>query len=138
MKRVFIFLCFLVLATARPAFALDPSAASSNASVAASQTIAVVVSGSASVLAAGSILTVMAVEKTGEAVVLILKGASETATVSVRIGTDLSGQASVALGTTVSIVAESTGQALVASGKIIGFIPNAVGQSLIHHSRITQ
>ena len=87
-------------------------------------------------LAAGSVLTVQAIEKAGESVVLVLKSASDATTVSIRVAADLSGNASVAVGTAVSVVAESTGQALVVSGKIIAFIPNEIGKSLIHHSRV--
>lgn len=117
-----------------PTFAQDPSRASANASAAASRAVGVVVAGTASVLAVGSVLTVQAIEKAGESVVLVLKGASDAATVSIRVAADLSGNASVAVGTAVSVVAESTGHLLVASGKIIAFIPNEIGKSLIHHS----
>lgn len=119
-----------------PTFAQDPSRASVNASAAASRAVGVVVAGTASVLVVGSLLTVEAVEKLGDSVVVVLKSASEAATVSVRVAADLSGNASVAVGTAVSVVAESTGQALVVSGKIIAFIPNEIGKSLIHHSRV--
>lgn len=117
-------------------FAQDPSRGSANASAAASQAVGVVVGGTASVMVVGSILTVQAIEKMGESVVLVLKSASDAATVSVRVAADLSGNASVAVGTAVSVVAESTGHALVASGKVIAFIPNEIGKSLIHHSRV--
>lgn len=119
-----------------PSFAQDASRASSNASAAASRAVGVVVGGTASVLVAGSALTVHAVERMGESVVLVLKNASEATTVSVKMAADLSGNASVAVGTAVSVVAESTGKALVASGKVIAFIPNEIGKSLIHHSRV--
>ena len=129
-----VLLAFIILLSG-PAFAQDPSRASADASATASRAVGVVVSGTASVLAVGSVLTVQAIEKAGESVVLVLKNASEAATVSVKVAANLSGNASVAVGSAVSVVAESTGQALVASGKIIAFIPNEVGKSLIHHSR---
>jgi hypothetical protein len=127
-------LAFAILISG-PTFAQDPSRASADASASASRAVGVVVSGTASVLAVGSVLTVQAIEKAGESVVLVLKNTSEAATVSVKVAANLSGNASVAVGSAVSVVAESTGQALVASGKIIAFIPNEVGKSLIHHSR---
>ena len=117
-------------------FAQDPSRASADSSVYASRAVGVVVAGSASVLAAGSVLTVHAIEKMGESVVLVLNNASEAATVSVKVAAELSGNASIAVGTAVSVVAESTGHALVASGTIIAFIPNEIGKSLVHHSRV--
>jgi len=136
MKLKSVVLLSAALLIAAPSFAQDASRASGNASAAASRAVGVVVAGTASVMAVGSVLTVQAIEKMGDSVVLELKNASEAATVSVKVAADLSGNASVAVGTAVSVVAESTGKALVASGKIIAFIPNEVGKSLIHHSRV--
>lgn len=136
MKFKSVVLLSAALLVAAPAFAQDASRASGNASAAASRAVGVVVAGTASVMAVGSMLTVQAIEKMGDSVVLVLKNASDAATVSVKVAADLSGHASVAVGTAVSVVAESTGKALVASGKIIAFIPNEVGKSLIHHSRV--
>ncbi|MDT3737319.1 MAG: hypothetical protein ROZ00_13910 [Denitratisoma sp.] len=136
MKLKSVVLLSAALLFSAPTFAQDASRASGNASAAASRAVGVVVAGTASVMAVGSMLTVQSIEKIGDAVVLVLKNASEAATVSVKVAADLSGNASVAVGTAVSVVAESTGKALVASGKIIAFIPNEVGKSLIHHSRV--
>jgi hypothetical protein len=136
MKPKSIVLLAASLLISGPTFAQDPSRASANASAAASAAVGVVVAGTASALAAGSILTVKAVEKMGDSVVVVLKGASDAGTFSVKVAGNASGAASVAVGTAVSVVAESTGHALVASGKIIAFIPNEVGKSLIHHSRV--
>ena len=44
--------------------------------------------------------------------------------------------ASVAVGTSVRVVAESTGYAVIASGKLLAFIPNALGEALLHHSEV--
>ncbi|WP_395669861.1 hypothetical protein [Rhodoferax sp.] len=44
--------------------------------------------------------------------------------------------ASVAVGTSVRVVAESTGYAVIASGKLLAFIPNAIGEALLHHSEV--
>lgn len=134
MKSVVLLSAALLISA--PGFAQDASRASGNASAAASRAVGVVVAGTASVMAVGSMLTVQAIEKMGDSVVLVLKNASEAATVSVKVAADFSGNASVAVGSAVSVVAESTGKALVASGKIIAFIPNEVGKSLIHHSRV--
>lgn len=136
MKLKSVVLLSAALLLSVPSFAQDASRASANASAAASRAVGVVVGGTASVLAVGSVLTVQAIEKLGESVVLVLKSASEATTVSVKVAADLSGNASVAVGTSITVVAESTGNALVASGKIIAFIPNEIGKSLIHHSRV--
>jgi hypothetical protein len=44
--------------------------------------------------------------------------------------------ASVAVGTSVRVVAESTGYAVIASGQLLAFIPNAIGQMLMHQSQV--
>ena len=44
--------------------------------------------------------------------------------------------ASVTVGTSVRLVAESTGYAVIASGKLLVFIPNAIGQALLHQSQV--
>ncbi len=44
--------------------------------------------------------------------------------------------ASVAVGTSVRVVAESTGYAVIASGQLLAFIPNAIGQALLHQSQV--
>jgi len=136
MKLKSVVLLSAALLISAPGFAQNASRASGNASAAASRAVGVVVAGTASAMAVGSVLTVQAIEKMGDSVVLVLKNASEAATVSVKVAADLSGHASVAVGTAVSVVAESAGKALVVSGKIVAFIPNEVGKSLIHHSRV--
>jgi hypothetical protein len=44
--------------------------------------------------------------------------------------------ASVAVGTSVRVVAEATGYAVIASGQLLAFIPNAIGQMLMHQSQV--
>lgn len=136
MKQARIALIVVALVFANGAHAQDGSRASANASAGVSDAVGVVVGGTASVLVAGSVLTVQAIEKVGESMVLVLKGASEATTVSVKLAGNISGQASLAVGTAISVVAESTGHALVVSGKVIAFIPNEIGKSLVHHSKV--
>jgi hypothetical protein len=44
--------------------------------------------------------------------------------------------ASVAVVTSVRVVAEATGYAVIASGQLLAFIPNAIGQMLMHQSQV--
>jgi len=98
----------------------------------------VVLIGSMSMLAAsGEVVVtsvVTSVETVDDGIVVVLKGASDAASASIK----LSGQAargfSVATGNVVSVIAVSTGHALVLSEKIIAYIPNEIGKSLLHHS----
>ena len=80
-------------------------------------------------------LTVSALEAAGESVVVVMRGASEATTVSVRTSATAVGAASVVVGSAVQVVAESAGNALYVSGKLIAFIPNEISRALIHQSR---
>ncbi len=132
-----------VFLLAPPAYAQSDA---SRASVRASQGLSVatgsVVAGSVSLIAAGSVLTLNAVEKSGESVVLVIKGigtgVSEAATVSVKVAASAVGNASLAAGSAIKVVAEASGHALYLSGKLIAFIPNELGKSLVHHSPVNQ
>lgn len=135
MKHLSLILFFSAALIAQPTMAQDASKASANASANVSKAGGSVVGGSALLLAGGSILTVYGIQKTGDSVVLVLKKGSEVATVSVQVSAELSGKASVGIGSTIQVIAEASGYALMASGKLLAFIPNEVGQSLIHHSK---
>ena len=79
-------------------------------------------------------LTVVAVQTVGESVVIVMRGASEAVTVSVRTSAKLAQEASVAAGSAVRVVAESVGHALYVGARLIAFVPNEIGRSLIHHA----
>lgn len=133
----------LCLGFAAPAPALsEVSQASANASESLSRATGSVVVGTASLLYVGSMLVIEGVEKSGESVVIVLKGVaqgvSEATTVSVRVAASAIGNTSLAVGSAVKVVAEGSGYALYLSGKLIAFIPNEIGQSLVHHSPVKQ
>lgn len=114
----------------------EASRASANSSAGLSIVTGSIVAGTASLIAASAVLTVEAIEKTGESVVLVLKGASETVTVSVKVAASAAGTASLAVGSAVRVVAEASGYALYSGAKLIAFIPNEIGKSLVHHSEV--
>lgn len=107
----------------------------SQASEASLNASGLVVAGTSALIVSGAQFTVSALEAAGESVVVVMRGASEAATVSVKASANVVGAASVVVGSTVQVVAESLGNALYAGGKLIAFIPNEVGRSLIHQSR---
>lgn len=114
----------------------EASRASANSSAGMSIATGSIVAGTASLIVGSAVLTVQAVEKAGDSVVVVLKGASEAATVSVKLAASAVGNVSVAVGSTVKVVAEASGYALYLAGKLIAFIPNEVGKSLVHHSEV--
>jgi hypothetical protein len=137
MKLVLACLAFLVASTPS-AFAQGSSTRgsqnSSNASAASLAASGFVVAGSAELIASGAQLTIMAIQATGETVVIVMRGASEAATVSVRTSAKLAQEASAAVGTAVRVVAESVGFSLYVGARLIAFVPNEIGRALIHQS----
>ena len=123
-----------LLLAAMPAPAQNASAASTTASAALSEATASVVGGTASVLVAGASLTLVAIEKAGESVVWVFKEASTGATTSVRASARVTGAASMAVGTAVTVAASAAGYSLYSAGRMIAFIPSEVGRSLVYHA----
>lgn len=84
----------------------------------------------------GAFMVVGMAEGASEVVLLTLKGGATASTVVVKASVAAAKGASVAVGTSVRVVAESTGYALMASGQLLAFIPNAIGQALLYQSQI--
>jgi hypothetical protein len=110
------------------------SLALSNASQASLAASGFLVTGSAEMIDASAQFTVQAVQAAGESAVIVLRGASEASTLSVLTSAALVGQASVAAGTIVQVVAEPIGHSLFVGGHLIAFLPNEIGRTLIHQS----
>lgn len=110
-----------------------------NASDSASMASAIVLVGSMAVLAAAGEVVIDKVEDVADGSVLVLKsaarGASSTATASVKLSQKAMQGLSLAAGTVVKVVAVSTGHMLVLSGKAIAYVPNAAGNAILHHSK---
>ena len=134
--RLAVLVVGLVAACAASAQGLSTrgSLALSNASAASLAGSGFIVTGSIELIAASAELTVQAVQAAGESAVIVLRGASEAATISVLTSAQLVGHASVAVGTIVHAMGESAGYALYVGGRLIAFVPNETGRALIHQS----
>ncbi len=84
----------------------------------------------------GAFLVVGVVEGASEVVTLTIKAVATGSTVLVKVSTQAVKGASIVVGSSLVVVAESTGYALMASGQLLAFIPNAVGQLLLHQSMV--
>ena len=114
-----------------PAMAQDSVARPSETSVGAS----VLVGLSAAWIAyEGSEFTVTAIKASAQGVELSLKGVSEGIETSATIAKGMAETASVVVGTSVKVVAETTGYALIAAGRMIAFVPNEIARGLLHRS----
>jgi hypothetical protein len=122
----------LAFGAATPAAAQESlergSAASLGASLALSES-------AAWIAYAGSEFTVRAVSASANGVALSLLGVADGIEASAVIAKEAAEAASLAVGTSVTVLAESTGYALVASGTLLAFVPNEVGRALLHHAR---
>jgi hypothetical protein len=108
----------------------------SEASALAAGGSALVVVGSLSAVAASGVVIVESVEVVGGASMVVLAGASEAASATLRLSSDVVVGASLPAGTVVGLVAVSTGYLLVSAGKVLAFIPNEIGRGLLHQSRV--
>jgi len=108
----------------------------SNPSRALGELSATVVAGSVLSVAVGGSMVVISVRAIGDGLEVVLEGASDASTATIRLSGEAAKGLSIAAGTVVSVTAVSTGHLLVASGKVLAFIPNEIGKTLIHHSRV--
>jgi hypothetical protein len=130
-------LCLMLLPlclAAAPTQAQNASNASAASSAALSYATASVVGGTASTLAAGASLTLVAIEKAGEAVIWVLKDISTGATVSIRASAQVAGATSMAVGTAIAVTASAAGYALYSAGRMIAFVPSEIGRSMVYHA----
>lgn len=114
----------------------DGSTALSNASGFLALGSASVVVGSLSLVAGSGAVVVETVQAVGGASMVVLRGASDGVSATVRFSGNVAGGASLVVGASVTLVAEATGYLLVSAGRVIAFIPNEIGRSLLHHSRV--
>jgi hypothetical protein len=132
-----VLLLLLFSACAAGAAEQQGSTGLSNASGLVAEGSATVAYGSLSAVAASGTAVVESVELAGDASVVVLAGASDAAQVAVRLSGRAAREASLAVGTSVNVMATSSGYLLVTAGKVLAFVPNEIGRALIHHSRVS-
>lgn len=110
----------------------------SDLSTLSSLPIAVSVAAPVALLSAGAALTVVAVGATLDGTIWVLERASDGAQASVRVAGRGIVEASIVVGTVVTVTAIGTGCILSAAGRAIAFVPNRTGTTLIYDERITQ
>lgn len=117
-----------VCATGQAADASSPSESIGDAS-------AIVVAGSLAPVVIGGSILVVAVDKVGDGIDLLLESAKDASRATVRLSGKAAEGLSVAAGTVVNVSATATGHVLVASGKVIAFIPNEAGKALLRSTK---
>jgi hypothetical protein len=120
------------------AVAQDSTAESTAASQASLAAAGMIIDGSVGIIRAGVQLTVAAVNPLAEASVIVLRDVATGSEVSIRVAGDMAHAASIAVGDTVSVIAEATGASLIVAGRLVAFVPNEVGHALVYQARSTQ
>lgn len=131
----------LALGAPRPAVADHgghPGApeASAASSLSLSLPVAALVAAPAMFLAAGAMLTVVAVEASTSGTVWVVRRASDGATASLEFSGELAAASAVGVGTALSVTAVAAGWLLSAAGEVLCLVPNALGESLLYNERI--
>jgi hypothetical protein len=102
------------------------------------------ISGAGSMVVQGSLLGVtgsaeFVVESSvvvASGVVIVMKGASDAASVTVQLSGEGLRQLGLVSGAILHATAVSTGHILISAGKVIAFIPNEIGKALLFHARV--
>lgn len=87
---------------------------------------------------AGATLSIVAVEASATGTVYVLERVSDGVRASIRVVGKVAGQASLAVGTAVTVSAFAAGVVLSAAGQVLAFVPNAVGKALLHNEQVTR
>ncbi len=95
---------------------------------------ATILRGSGQVLVGGAQFVVESVRVTADATILILRGVSETVSISLRIVGNTVFSATNLAGMVLTVLVTAAGHILHAGGEVVAFIPNTLGQTLTHSS----
>jgi hypothetical protein len=114
----------------------EMSAGMSNASTALSNASGLMVQGSLAVVGGAGQMVVASVQVVGESTLLVLRGIGNGVEVSLKVASSAAAGVSLAVGSVVTVVAETVGYALVAAGRMIAFIPNEAGRALLYQARL--
>jgi hypothetical protein len=120
------------------ALAQDSTAESTTASQASLAASGMLVDGSIGIIRAGAHFTVAAVTRSANASVIVVRDVATGSEASIRVAGDVARAGSIAVGDTVSVVAEAVGASLIVGGKLVAFVPNEVGRALVYQARSTQ
>jgi hypothetical protein len=95
----------------------------------------VVVLGTVEALGSAGNAVVESVEKVGDTMTVVFKGASNASRTTVKGSSAVLGATSLAVGTSVNVVTMASGFALVSAGQVLAYFPNEAGKALMHQSR---
>jgi len=130
---IYTFAGALSLAIALPAFA--QSDAASDLSMAP---VALSVIAPASVLVAGTVLTVKSVRASAKGTVIVLEGVADASETTIEVSGNVAARASTVVGRAATVSVIASGTVISAAGEVLAFIPTEIGRELMHDEKITQ
>ncbi len=133
MKTQLINLLLVLALTITPVAAQD---AASRASTASMESLSLLPAATLELVAAGGTFSVVALRPVGHAIEIVLRTADSSAEVTIHVSTEAARAASLALGSTIEVVAVSAGYLLMAAAQAIAFVPDAVVATLVHRSEM--
>jgi hypothetical protein len=104
----------------------------SRASQASLEAVVAVPSAALDVLAAGGMLSVVALRPVGESVEVVLQAGSDGVEFSLEVGADVAHALGLAVGTAVSATVVGAGYLLSVGATVIAFVPCAIAEEMIH------
>lgn len=110
--------------------------AGSAASTAVGASAAAAVTLPAALLVGGAVVVVTAVEVSATGVVMVVERASDGASATLALSTNVAGASAVAVGTSLTTTVLASGVLLSAAGEVIAFVPNAIGEALVYNERL--
>jgi hypothetical protein len=123
----------MLLSTSPSVFA--QSEGNSDASLAP---VALSVIATASVLVAGTVLTVKSVQASAHGTTIILRGAQNASETTIEVSGNVASKSAAVVGRAATVSVLASGTVISASGEVLAFIPNEIGRQLLHSEKISR
>lgn len=130
---IYIFAASLLLNLSSPLHA--QSEAASDLSMAP---VALSVTAPASVLVAGTVLTVKSIQASAKGAIIVLEGVADASHATIEVSGDLAAKTSVVVGKAATVSVVASGTIISAAGQVLAFIPSEIGRELLHNEKIAQ
>jgi len=92
----------------------------------------------ASVLVAGTVLTVATVRASAHGTTIVLKSAANASAMTIEVSQDLASRAASVVGKAATISVIASGTVISAGGEVLAFIPSEIARDLLHSETITR
>jgi hypothetical protein len=115
--------------------ALAQSEGASDVSIAP---VALSVLAPASVLVAGTVLTVKSVQASAHGTTIVLKGAANASETTIEVSADLASKSATVVGKAATVSVIASGTIISAGTEVLAFIPSEIARDLLHSKKLTR